>query len=174
MVARGALGLGGGTPARDVNLFVSGGPLATEVAGFARMHAATVPAAHRFAELAPVGTSEAVLKFSTDAALVQLLFHETGHAIGLHYRHGRVSLRNGLSIASPMVGAYAWRSNARGPSTCGARIVAPDRGERMHSPRYSDCARTALSDFPRDSPGGGPSLRLSVLPHLNERLANSF
>lgn len=158
-VVSGALGASDLEPVDDVNLLLTDGDVHRPTAGFAYPHIAAVPGASLLAEAAPPDEEPTVVPYSTRTAVVQLLLHEVGHALGLGHRDGAVTVDDGSVIASPMVGGYAWAATpvkeAQLPvrtSSCGGPLQADLDGERRLSMVYSECAAQSL----RDRPPGGP------------------
>ena len=137
-------------PVWDVNLLLTDGDVFRPTAGYAYDHIATVPGARHLNELA-TGTPT-VVDYSVPGAVAQLLLHEVGHALGLDHEHGSITLEASTITVSPMVGGYAWASDAvRSAALDGTRFGAPPptatERERRLQLSYSQCARTTLEAY---------------------------
>jgi len=150
-VLEGVAGLGSVHPARDVNLLLTDGSVFGATAGYGMRRIAAVAGARYLADMAPADRTPAVVPDTVPAAVVQLLLHECGHALGLHHADGSVNVTGHDAVVSPMLGGYAWadaavRRRAIGGDTnaCGAAIPTLTTQRRWLSLRYSGCATAAL------------------------------
>lgn len=154
MVLSSLVGAGPVDPARDVNLLVTDDAVDGEWAGYASTNVAALGGARHLAAMPPVERTPGVVEPTLPAATAQLLLHECGHALGLAHRHGSLTTDGGTAIASPMVGAYPWATEAVRRrqfgferSACGQPYPAVDSKRRRLGLRYGDCAGRQLARY---------------------------
>lgn len=154
LVLEGAGGLRGMDPVTGVNLLVTDGDPSTQPSGFARRHVAAMTGAESLAEMPPADGTPVEVPYSVGPAVVQLLLHECGHALGLGHDHGVARTEGGRVCASPMVSSYLWADDAirrrkldESGNACGDLFPPADAaGDRWLQLRYSPCALAALSE----------------------------
>lgn len=154
MVLLGRAGYGEIAPVSDVNLLVTDGPAYAKHAGFGTHNVAAVCGARHLADLPSVASIDDPVPYTAAHAMLQLVLHECGHAVGLTHEHGRVDVDGGIAVASPMMGGYAWRPGLRGSggddlleATCGGDGARPTATGRRLSLSYSACARGAIRGY---------------------------
>jgi|GEM_PF-479674 len=148
-VLAGAAGAGPIDPVADVNLLLTDGSITDSSVGYAYDHIATVPGARYLASMPAADSVPSVVDYSQSAAVVQLLLHEVGHALGLGHQHGSVVASSGHVTVSPMVSGYAWA-----PAAVQAAELPAETCTEPHTelPPRIDTA----TDSPADSsPNGG-------------------
>lgn len=138
-------------PAGSVNLLVTDGDPRSEPAGYGMRGIAAVTGARYLAALPEAIRETAVVDYAPRAAVAQLLLHECGHAMGLGHRHGEVTVREGATVASPMVGSYAWaaadvrrRHIGHDANVCGRSLARGEADRKKLSLRYGGCARRSV------------------------------
>lgn len=151
MVIAGAIRSGPVRPTADVNLLVTDGDPSGTPAGYGMHRIATVGGARLLAAMPPAEETPPVVPYSAPAAITQLLLHECGHALGLDHRHGFATIREGVLVASPMVGGYAWadadvkrRHLPWETNRCGEPIQSGVNRRRALSLEYGPCAGRAI------------------------------
>lgn len=141
-------------PATDVNLLVTDGPIGRTPIGAGIPHLASVGGARYLGEAPARDEFDVVLPYANGTRAMQVLLHEVGHALGLEHEHGGIEARDGATVASPMVSAYAWADDPASrrefdadESACGRTYPGDRDGERSLSFEFSGCARSALREY---------------------------
>lgn len=144
---------GGIDPARDINLLVTDGPLRPDPPGVARHNIASVGGASRLQQVPPPDEVPEPSVYDTGVYAIQSLLHELGHALGLDHDHGAITAMDDGTVASPMVGGYAWLSGnehfTADRSACGESYPEDRSGTRYLSLEYSPCAVEGLREYQR-------------------------
>lgn len=135
-------------PVGDVNLLVTDGQMHTTPTGIGYPHVASVGGARHIASLPPIDPDSAVVPYSTPHRVMQVVVHEAGHALGLDHDHGVAYNRDGATVATPMLSAYAWSPDYDGDrSSCGVAYADVHQANRKLSYSFSGCARRTLREY---------------------------
>jgi hypothetical protein len=149
-VLGGAVGASSLSPVRDVNVLVTDGTPHRTPAGHGVPHAAVVSGARALARAPAPDSVSSPAPYTVPTAVVQLLLHEVGHALGLTHDHGRVVERGDSVVVSPMVAGYAWtdlddQDHRFGrENVCGTPYAAVGGKRRRLALAYGPCASREL------------------------------